>query len=211
MSKRPFTLLSNDPGPRNWGYGVLQLNRGRVTVVECGMLAHQLRDLKGDIMGAKDAFKEEWFKLCRRHRPNEMTAERYMSQRQGLSNEFVNWMLGAVWITSPVPLTVYNAATWKMKANGWLSATLPAAEPVVTGTGKKKKTKKGPSPLEQFYKQVGTAAKGGAPDHCVDATLNGLYYLERDHSVNVAALFATEALTEKFAQQIRAAYIGVPE
>lgn len=201
LVKKPFVLLATDPGSRNFGYSVLKVERGRVTVVECGMLGGLLRDLKSDIMAPRDTFKKAWFGLCRKHKPNELTAERYMSQRQGLSNEFVNWMLGAMWFSSPVTMTVYNAATWKKRANDWLAPTFPVVEPVTTG----RKKKKGPTPIEQFYKQVGTAAKGGAPDHCIDATLNGLYYLERDKSVNVLQLFRDP---EKLAEQIRKAYVG---
>lgn len=137
------------------------------------MLDGLLRELKGDIMAQRDVFWSAWSSLYNRWAPDEITAERYMSQRQGLSNEFINWMLGALWITTEVKLTVYNAATWKMRAKEWLGGEKDA--------------------IEQFYRAVGTAAKGGAPDHCIDAGLNGLYYLEKYKGIAVLPLFRGSA------------------
>jgi Holliday junction resolvasome RuvABC endonuclease subunit len=180
-----LSLLSNDPGYTNFGWSNLIVKRGKVQIVECGMLTGMPTDLKVELTDQKQAFKNAWTKLVKRCAPDVITAERYLSQRQGLSNELVNYMIGAMWYTSNVPFHVYNAATWKARIKKILGGEKDA--------------------IEQFYKRVGSEAKGGAPDHVVDATLNGLYYLERDHAINIMVKLKN---LDKLAEEIRQAYYG---
>lgn len=183
-----FSLLATDPGYTNFGWSQIDVVRGQARVIECGLLTGMITDLKEELTPQKEAFSKSWRALHKRCAPDTVVAERYMSQRQGLSNELVNYMLGAMWYTATTPFVVYNAATWKARIKKLLGGEKDA--------------------IDQFYKEVGTTGELGVKDHAIDATLNGLYFLERDCSVNISKHFANDKAIAKLASQIRDAYVG---
>lgn len=190
-SKKPgngLTVLATDPGSTNFGWSLLTYARGQVQILECGLLTGMPTDLKVEMTEQRETFMKSWRALHRRCAPDVVTAERYMSQRQGLSNERINYVIGAIWATATTPLYVYNAASWKARLKTILGGDKQA--------------------IEHFYKEVGTTGESGVKDHAIDATLNGMYLLERDFSANIAKIFASDKLRKKLVTQIRDGYVG---
>lgn len=164
-SRTAATVLSLDPGSRNMGIAATQidLQTGRAAIIANAVMTNPIHDLTQDkLEHQRDAFVWELNQWVTLFDPNAIVAERFQSRGlKGSLVECVNLMLGTIMgHYADRSVKLLTAATWKNK--------FQRAHAV---------------DLKELYKIC------GAQPHQLDATLIGLWALEKGlspfpHSVN---------------------------
>lgn len=116
-----LTILSSDPGFRNYGFSVVQFRRdskGNLAfrVRECGHCTATVSNLKsGKVLVAQlDAYKQFLSGKIDKYGVQAFSAERFMTRGvNGPSIEMVNFMLGVMVSSFNKPVKLWPAVTWK--------------------------------------------------------------------------------------------------
>ena len=183
--KQDFRILCCDPGITNFGYSVLEVNNGVPRVVRCGMIDKRwlIDESNTQVMRPKfKRFTRMFAALVDSTSADCLVFERYIIQRRGTSGELVNQMIGAMVLTARVESTQVMAATWKARIKKLMGCK-----------------------LEEFYAEVKGTKK--VPDHPVDATLQGLFFCERELGVKIEKLL-TKRGRKQLATAIHDGYGG---
>ncbi len=158
---KKFRVLSVDPGSTNFGFSIIEVFNKKPRIVACGLLdkrylIHSLNEQT--LSAAVMTFQKAFTALLRSSRADCISAERYLIQRRGTTGESVNMML-AIMAASGKPMQIFMAATWKAKLKKHLGCN-----------------------LEEVYK-ITRSGKKLIPDHAIDATMQGLFFCERELQV----------------------------
>jgi hypothetical protein len=149
------TVLALDPGSKNMGIAVVEVNlvTGKVDVLANAVMEHPVNSLlPEDLKSQVQAFLTELGTWVGIYRPDAIVAERFQSRGlKGTLTECVNIMLGLILGTYPqIQTRLLTASTWKNRFQ-----------------------KRHAIKLDGLYKTIRTAP------HQLDACLIGLWALEQ--------------------------------
>lgn len=176
-----FRVLAVDPGSTNFGFSLIEVNGKTPRIVACGMLDKQMlvHSLNEQTLSeAVSRFSNVFDKLLKATRASCISAERYLIQRRGTTGESVNMMLGLM-ADRGLPMQIFMAATWKARLKKHLQHE-----------------------LVDLYK-ITYDGKRRLPDHAIDATMQGLFFCERE--LGVPLKWNMETLARKIEQ----CYLGI--
>lgn len=116
-----LTLLSSDPGFRNYGFSVVQFRKQgdndlAFRILEAGHCSATVSNLKsGKVLVAQLAAYKEFLRAkVDKYGVQAFTAERFMTRGvNGPSIEMVNFMLGVMVSSFDKPVKLWPAVTWK--------------------------------------------------------------------------------------------------
>lgn len=150
----PTTLLSLDPGTKNFGYAVIRFDsRNKIEVLQSGRLFKTVDRLNMGVIDQVERYSQSIQDLVKTHSVGLVVAERYMSRRMGGTTiECVNAMLGILMEVCrrfKLRLRLIPASQWKNEIN-----------------------RHQPGVLEKSYAQ-GKAIQ--ITDHTIDAVFIALY------------------------------------
>lgn len=114
-----YTILSCDPGTRNFGISVVRfkLNPFRYKVLYNGMLQNTINDLTGDLTKSFSSYKSEIRKLKNKYKVDYICAERFMTRGlKGTTIECVCVMLALLSQIGVKDFRFITASQWK---NAW--------------------------------------------------------------------------------------------
>ncbi len=172
-------VLACDPGKTNFGFSVLAVDKRKIEIVRTGILPPELlvRELNQQTLSDTIlTFQRAFTKLLKASKADIVVAERYMIQRRGTTGETVNMMLGVMAATAgkEIPMQIFMAATWKARLKKVL----------------------GVKNLDVLYKQVRTRdGKTFVPDHTIDATMQGLFFCERELGLKIERMCRAKTFT----------------
>ena len=180
-----FRVLALDPGIVNFGYSLLKVENRKISIIRCGTIHRKylISDINTQVMRPKFQRFIRMFKtLLKKSKPDAVIFERFIIQRRGLSGEGVNQMIAAIVLTCGItPSTQVMAATWKARI---------------------KKLSNNKTFLDQMYKAVKPV-----PDHAVDATFQGLFFIEKELQIPINRFVTSKRLP----QEIQKTHKGVLE
>jgi hypothetical protein len=182
---KSIRLLALDPGTTNFGWAIVRLDGKKPSVEKCGMLPITVKELRGNLKEEVLLFAKPFTKLLKEVKVDGIVCERYIARRMGKTIESVNIMIGAIAILSGVlGVNIYPAMTWKnfLKRSWQLEK------------------------IDDYYSEFENVnRKSGIPDHCIDASLIGIYELTKTYSLNISSV----AIRKRLAKEIQKNYIGV--
>ncbi len=149
-------VLSFDPGIKNFGYAVLDVES--IKTLEVGKIQNRVEDFKDSLILQVQSFSNEITDIIDKYSIDAIVAERFVPRGhlKGTSTENVSFMLGI--IATMRPLTLILASQWK----NWLN-------------------RKNKELLDTLYVTV----KGQLETHEIDAILIGAYHARVDSKVIV--------------------------
>ncbi len=178
-SNKPFRILAVDPGTKNFGFSIIEVSGKEPRLVACGLLDETLLIYSLSEQTLTEAvclFQSGFTKLLVKSRADCVSAERYLIQRRGTTGESVNMML-ALMAAAGKPMQIFMAATWKARLKKHLGCTLEEVYAITTLNGKK------------------------VPDHAIDATMQGLFFAERELGVPIK--WSAKQVADKVSQTYR--------
>jgi Holliday junction resolvasome RuvABC endonuclease subunit len=118
LAPKKISLLSLDPGTKNYGYSVIEFDStNKIRLKKAGRLFSTVHKLNQDLMGQIDRYSSAIHKLIDDHSVKLIIAERYMSRRMGGTTiECVNAMLGVLMeiaSSRKLRLKLIPASQWK--------------------------------------------------------------------------------------------------
>lgn len=152
--KTTRTILAIDPGKVNMAFCLVRQTGKKYRILKLGMVKHTIQDLKGlNLKSVVLKFHKEIDVLIKKYNVTELTMERFVSRGlMGSLSEFICIMQGILAIHPRIKVfNLVTAATWKNSFNKSFD-------------------------LKEFYKM---AHKLKILPHEVDATMIGLYYLDK--------------------------------
>ena len=149
------TILSLDPGLRNYGYSVIRSNSRKTSVVVSGRIFTTVTQLTAGLVPQFKAHSDTIRQLIEEHQVTHLIVERYMSRRMGgITIEAVNLMIGGL-----LEICTEKGIFFRcIPSSQWKNASNRAKEGF----------------LEGEY-QLGKTVK--VTNHTIDATMIGLFAL----------------------------------
>ena len=131
LASRKITILSLDPGTKNYGYSVIEFDSSpRIRLKKAGRLFSTVYRLNQNLMVQIAEYSAAIHRLIDEHSVRLIIAERYMSRRMGGTTiECVNAMLGVIMEiceSRGVRLKLIPASQWKNEVERQTEGLLPS-------------------------------------------------------------------------------------
>jgi Holliday junction resolvasome RuvABC endonuclease subunit len=130
LASRKITILSLDPGTKNYGYSVIEFDASsKIRLKKAGRLFSTIHKLNQDLMSQISEYSSAIHRLIDEHSVRLIIAERYMSRRMGGTTiECVNAMLGVlmeICESRGLRLKLIPASQWKNDVERQREGQLP--------------------------------------------------------------------------------------